>query len=136
MKHNFHKSKGGFTLTEIMIVIVVIALLAAMALPGWLRARKRSQAGRIIADLVQLDHAVDEYAVDNGKTTGVNPSFDDLRSYVKTGSQLYQTGSDLFGDAYGPFTVDSTVQVPLGAFASLSDVAPPDFWSPYPIQGP
>jgi prepilin-type N-terminal cleavage/methylation domain-containing protein len=134
MKRKLQQGKGGFTLTEIMIVVVVIALLAAIAVPGWFRARKRSQASRILEDLVQLDHAMDQYAVDNNVATGVNPNFTDLRNYVKTGSVLYSTGADLFGDLYGPFTVDSPVQVPAPAFQSLSDVAPISFWSPYPIQ--
>jgi len=134
MTHTLHRDRGGFTLTEIMIVVVIIALLAAIALPGWFRARKRSQAGRILEDLVQLDHAMDQYAIDNCKTTGATPSFSDLRNYVKTGTVLYSTGEDLFGDSYGPFTVDSEIQVPLPAYASLSDVAPSVFWSPYTVQ--
>ncbi len=134
MNRIFHRKRDGFTLTEIMIVVVIISLLAAIAMPGWLRARKRSQASRILEDLVQLDHAMDEYAVDNNVATGMNPNFTDLRNYVKTGSVLYSTGADLFGDTYGPFTVDSLVQVPASAFQSLSDVAPAAFWSPYPIQ--
>jgi prepilin-type N-terminal cleavage/methylation domain-containing protein len=134
MIHKLHRNKGGFTLTEIMIVVVIISMLAAIAVPGWFRARKRSQAGRILEDLVQLDHAMDQYAVDNNKTTGATPVFTDLRNYVKTGTILYSTGADLFGDSYGPFTVDSLVQVPLPAYVSLSDVAPAPFWSPYPVQ--
>jgi hypothetical protein len=47
---------------------------------------------------------------------------------------LYSTGADLFGDSYGPYTVDSIVNVPLPAFSSLSDVAPVVFWSPFPVQ--
>ena len=134
MTTKFPRNTGGFTLTEIMIVVVIISLLAAIALPGWLRARKRSQAGRILEDLVQLDHAMDQYAIDYNKTTGTTPTFTDLRNYVKTGSVLYSTGADLFGDSYGPFTIDSLVMVPLPAFTSLSDVAPTTFWSPYPVQ--
>ncbi len=42
---------AGFTLVEIMIVVAIIALLAAIAVPGFLRARKRSQASRILNDL-------------------------------------------------------------------------------------
>ena len=114
-----------------MVVVAIIAFLASVAVPNWLRSRKRSQAGRIINDLRELDHAVDEYAIENSKTTGVNPTFTDLRAYVKTGTMLYSTGADLFGDSYGPFTVDSVVQVPTAAFATLSDVAPSSFWSPY-----
>jgi len=123
--------QAGFTLVEIMIVVGVICLLAAIATPNWLRARKRTQATRILDDLRILDHAIDQYAIDNSKTGGVNPTFVDLRAYVKAGTVLYSTGSDLFGDSYGPFTVDSIVRLPSGAYVSLSDVAPASFWSPY-----
>jgi len=118
-------------LVEIMIVVAIIGLLAAIAIPNWVRARKRTQASRILEDLRILDHAMDQYAIDNSKTSGVTPTFTDLRAYVKAGTVLYSTGADLFGDSYGPFTVDSTPQVPEGAFATLSDVAPLSFWSPY-----
>jgi prepilin-type N-terminal cleavage/methylation domain-containing protein len=134
MTRKLHRNTGGFTLVEIMIVIVIIGMLAALAVPGWFRARKRSQAGRILEDLVQLDHAIDQYAMENAKPTGANPNFTDLKNYVKNGTVLYSTGEDLFGDSYGPFTVDSIVQVPLPAFVSLSDVAPAVFWSPFTVQ--
>lgn len=127
----FQRRRAGFTLVEIMVVVALIGLLSAIAVPNWIRARKRTQATRILDDLRELDHAVDEYAIDNSKSNGVNPTFTDLQVYVKAGTILYTTGSDLFGDSYGPFTVDSTVQVPQAAFASLSDVAPSSFWSPY-----
>jgi len=125
------RQRGGFTLVEIMIVVGIIALLAAIAVPNWLRSRKRAQATRILDDLRILDHAVDEYAIDNSKTGNMNPDFSDLQSYVKTGTMLYTTGADIFGDTYGPFTVDSVVLVPSEAYAALSDVAPSSFWSPY-----
>ena len=114
-----------------MVVVGIIALLAAIGAPNWLRARKRSQATRILEDLRDLDQAVDQYAMDNSKLVGANPAFTDLQPYVKTGTSLYLTGADLFGDSYGPFTVDSIVQVPASAFVTLSDVAPASFWSPY-----
>ena len=114
-----------------MVVVGVIAMLAAIAVPNWLRARKRSQAARIIEDLRIIDHAVDQYAIDYSKTGGVNPTFGDLKGYMKTDSVLYSTGADLFGNSYGPFTVDWIVRVPDGAFDALSDVAPASFWSPY-----
>jgi len=64
------KRHGGFTLVEIMIVVAIIALLAAIAVPGFLRARKRSEASRILNDLRLIDSAVDQYAVENNKGTG------------------------------------------------------------------
>ena len=121
----------GFTLVEIMIVVAIIALLASIAVPNFLRARKRSQATRILEDLRLLDSAADQYAIETSKISGMHPSFSDLKNYVKTGTQLYLTGADIFGDTYGPFTVDSIPQVPTSAFNALSDVAPSAFWSPF-----
>jgi prepilin-type N-terminal cleavage/methylation domain-containing protein len=123
--------RRGFTLVEIMIVVAIIALLASIAVPNFLRARKRAQATRILSDLRVLDSAVDEYAIENNKTSGCTPAFTDLKTYLKTGSALYETGADIFGDSYGPFTVDSVPKVPTAAFTALSDAAPASFWSPY-----
>ena len=125
------KTQYGFTLVEIMIVVAIIALLASIAVPNFLRARKRSEASRILEDLRVLDNATDMYAIENSKTSGMNPNFTDLKVYIKTGTVLYTTGADIFGDTYGPFTVDSVLGVPAAAFNSLSDVAPLSFWSPY-----
>ena len=124
--------RGGFTLVEIMIVVAIIALLAAIAVPNFLRARKRSQATRILEDLRMLDSATDQYAIENNKTSNNPANMADLKSYLKTGSVLYSTGADIFGDSYGPsFTVDTLPLVPANAWATLSDVAPYTFWSPY-----
>ncbi len=132
MNINTSKSnRRGFTLVEIMIVVAIIALLASIAVPNFLRARKRTQATRILEDLRLLTSAEDEYAIENNKISGMNPNFSDLKAYLKTGSVLYSTGADLFGDTYGPFTIDSIVQVPTTAYNNLSDVAPTAFWSPY-----
>jgi prepilin-type N-terminal cleavage/methylation domain-containing protein len=128
---NISKKTRGFTLVEIMIVVAIIALLASIAVPNFLRARKRSQATRILEDLRLLDSAGDQYAIETNKITGMHPGFGDLKNYLKTGTQLYTSGADLFGNTYGPFTIDSIPQVPISAFNALSDVAPAAFWSPY-----
>ncbi len=79
-----------------------------------------------------IDSATDQYAIENNKTTGFNPSFTDLKNYLKTGSVLYSTGADIFGDSYGTsFTVDTLPIIPAAAYSNLSDVAPLAFWSPY-----
>ena len=131
MLQKLNTKRGGFTLVEIMIVVAIIALLAAIAVPNFLRARKRSQATRILEDLRMLDSAVDQYAIETGKTSGMNPTFTDLKNYIKAGTTLYNTGADIFGNTYTPFTVDSIPKVPTAAFTSLSDVADAAFWSPY-----
>jgi prepilin-type N-terminal cleavage/methylation domain-containing protein len=122
---------AGFTLVEIMIVVAIIALLAAIAVPGFLRARKRSQASKILNDLRLIDGAVDQYAIETGRKTGDTVAVTDWTNYLKKDTRLYSTGQDLFGNDYGAQTVDSLPQVPSTALDSLSDVASTGFWSPY-----
>jgi prepilin-type N-terminal cleavage/methylation domain-containing protein len=129
-----NKRREGFTLVEIMIVVAIIALLAAIAVPGFLRARKRSQATRILNDLRMIDSAVDQYAIETNRTTGASVVIKDWTAYLKSGTVLYNTGNDLFGNAYGPQTVDTLPKVPAESYAGLSDVAPAEFWSPYPTS--
>ena len=101
MLRKLNKNRGGFTLVEIMIVVAIIALLAAIAVPGFLRARKRSQASRVVNDLRLIDSAVDQYAIENNKTTGTAVGTNDWIVYMKKGSSLYNTGADLYGNGYG-----------------------------------
>jgi prepilin-type N-terminal cleavage/methylation domain-containing protein len=122
---------AGFTLVEIMIVVAIIALLAAIAVPGFLRARKRSQASKILNDLRLIDGAVDQYAIETARKTGDVVSVVDWTNYLKKDTRLYLTGQDLFGDDYGPQTVDTLPLVPTSAWTTLSDVADTGFWSPY-----
>jgi prepilin-type N-terminal cleavage/methylation domain-containing protein len=129
-----NKRRGGFTLVEIMIVVAIIALLAAIAVPGFLRARKRSQATRILNDLRMIDSAVDQYAIETNRTTGAVVAIKDWTAYLKSGTVLYNTGNDLLGNAYGAQTVDTLPKVPTASFTGLSDVAPAEFWSPYPTS--
>ena len=122
---------AGFTLVEIMIVVAIIALLAAIAVPGFLRARKRSQASKILNDLRLIDGAVDQYAIETSRKNGDVVNTADWTNYLKKDTRLYVTGQDLFGDDYGAQTVDTLPTVPANAWTSLSDVADTGFWSPY-----
>ena len=125
------KSPRGFTLVEIMIVVAIIALLAAIAVPGFLRARKRSQASRILNDLRMIDSAVDQYAIETNRKTGDAVAVTDWTNYLKKGSLLYNSGKSLLGTDYGAQTVDALPQVPPADYTVLSDVASTGFWSPY-----
>ena len=123
--------RGGFTLVEIMIVVAIIALLAAIAVPGFLRARKRSQASKIINDLRMIDSAMDQYAIETSKKSGDPIAVSDWTNYVKKDTVLYVTGQDLFGNDYGAQTVDNHPVVPATAKSNLSDVTDDTFWSPF-----
>ncbi|HEY2124591.1 MAG TPA: prepilin-type N-terminal cleavage/methylation domain-containing protein [Chthoniobacterales bacterium] len=131
MLNKLNQRRGGFTLVEIMIVVAIIALLAAIAVPGFLRARKRTQASKILNDLRLTDSAVDQYAIETNNASGAVVSVTDWTNYLKKGSVLYNTGADLFSNGYGAQTVDSLPSVPASSKASLSDVADTSFWSPY-----
>jgi prepilin-type N-terminal cleavage/methylation domain-containing protein len=126
-----NKRRGGFTLVEIMIVVAIIALLAAIAVPGFLRARKRSQASRILNDLRMIDSAVDQYAIETNRTTGSPVAVTDWTNYLKKGSVLYNTGKDILGNTYGAQVVDTIPQIPPASYTALSDVAGVGFWTPY-----
>jgi prepilin-type N-terminal cleavage/methylation domain-containing protein len=131
MLKQFRTKRAGFTLVEIMIVVAIIALLAAIAVPGFLRARKRSQASKILNDLRMIDSAVDQYAIETGKKTGDTVAVQDWTNYVKKDSALFSTGQDLFGNDYGSQTVDSLPKATANAWNALSDVADAAFFSPY-----
>ncbi len=133
MLQKLTKNRGGFTLVEIMIVVAIIALLAAIAVPGFLRARKRSQASRIINDLRLIDSAVDQYAIENNKTSGATVTTVQWTAYMKKGSALYNTSNDLFNNSYGAQIVDTMPGVNRNTFNTLSDVADSTFFSPYTI---
>jgi prepilin-type N-terminal cleavage/methylation domain-containing protein len=131
MLKKFTTRRGGFTLVEIMIVVAIIALLAAIAVPGFLRARKRSQAAKIMNDLRLIDSAVDQYAIETTKKSGDPVSISDWTNYLKKDTVLFATGQDLFGDGYGAQTVDSHPTVPAAAKTALSDVTDNAYWSPF-----
>ena len=131
MLQKLNNRRGGFTLVEIMIVVAIIALLAAIAVPNFLRARKRSQATRVLEDLRMIDSAIDQYAIETNKTTGSQVAVADWTNYLKKNTTLWSTGKDLFGNTYGSQAVDSLPKVPASAWTSLSDVADASFWSPY-----
>lgn len=131
MKLTLKSRRTGFTLVEIMIVVAIIALLAAIAVPGFLRARKRSQASRIINDLRLIDSAIDQYAIETAKKSGDPVAVTDWTNYLKKDTVLYATGADILGNSYGPQTVDVLPAVPAVSKTALSDVTDAAFWSPY-----
>jgi len=138
MLNKLQKRRSGFTLVEIMIVVAIIALLAAIAVPNFLRARKRTQATKMLEELRAIDQAIDQYAIDTNKAAGSDVSWDDIHNYVKKGTRLYScTGLDPFGWSYRTYSGGATFKVdeiPVMAsetYGLLSDVVPKEFWSPY-----
>ncbi len=76
-------SKKGFTLVEIMIVVLIIGLLAAIAIPSFVRARETSRAKTCTNNLRLVDAAVEQWAMENNATTGATPNDDDALQFLK-----------------------------------------------------
>src|SRR6266446_895793 len=89
-------NKSAFTLVEIMIVVAIIGLLAALAIPGFVKARKQSQGRRIINDARQMDAAIDQWALENGKKDGDSVTTSEASTYLKTA----WNANDLLNNAY------------------------------------
>ncbi len=72
MKTNKTSRKAGFTLVEIMIVVAIIGLLAAIAIPNFIKARATSQQNACINNLKQISGAIDEWALETGQSSGAS----------------------------------------------------------------
>jgi prepilin-type N-terminal cleavage/methylation domain-containing protein len=93
--------KSGFTLVEIMIVVAIIGLLAAIAIPNFVKARATSQQNACIANLKQIDGAKGTWALENKKGNTDSPATTDLYGadkYIRTEPSCPGGGSYTLGD--------------------------------------
>ncbi len=78
-----NNKKAGFTLVEIMIVVAIIGLLAAIAIPNFVRARTTAQANACVNNLRQIDGAKEQWALENRASAGATPASSDIGAYIK-----------------------------------------------------
>ena len=85
MKINTSRN-AGFTLVEIMIVVAIIGLLAAIAIPNFVRARTTSQTNACINNLRQIDGGIQQWALENNKSGSAAVTSGDVQPYLGRGT--------------------------------------------------
>ena len=77
------QKKAGFTLVEIMIVVAIIGLLAAIAIPNFVKARTTAQKNACINNLRQIDGAKEQWALEAKKSAGTASDDTAVNEYIK-----------------------------------------------------
>jgi prepilin-type N-terminal cleavage/methylation domain-containing protein len=117
-------NKAAFTLVELMIVVAMIGLLAAIAVPGFVRARTQSQTNACINNLRQIDDAAQQWALDNRQAANATVAFTDIQSYLKGGIVCPSAGpATTFADSYTLTTVSNK---PACNVVPAAHLLPPD----------
>jgi prepilin-type N-terminal cleavage/methylation domain-containing protein len=114
----FNKARRAFTLVEIMIVVLIIGILLAIAVPNFVKARESSRTKACIANLKQIEAAKQQWAMDFKQNSTDSPGFTDL---VGSGKYISGTAAPTCpsGGTYDPQNVDTLATCSTGGTHTL-----------------
>ena len=116
MKNN---RKQGFTLVEIMIVVAIIGLLAAIAIPNFVKARQNAQMNTCIANLKQIDGAKEQWALEQKQSSGAGVAWTDI-----VGSDKYIKNTPKCPATTGTYTINNVGTAPQCSTTVTTHVLP------------
>ena len=130
-------AKAGFTLVEIMIVVAILALLASIALPNFLRAKKRAQAVMVLEEIQLIEKAKTLYANENSLPGSASLPWSGVQKHIKSGARLANASlalpTDLMNNSISLGIVEQAPKISdttRDEFASVL-LDPKAFWGSY-----